>query len=171
MHRGKEQKKIENFIEKQDFLGLSDSKNIQWTIDLIKKYEGQLDWDVFSNNLSIPWDFEIIYQFKDVLNWENLSKTLWGYVGFRKSSEYTTIEWLKIYSDYIDWETLSEHCWDITPEMIIEFKDKWQWDKLINNNGVQWSKQAYEKSKSHIDLIDSETIKNSYMTKVLNSNI
>lgn len=52
--RKRTEKKIENFIEKQDFLGLSDSKNIQWTIDLIKKYEGQLDWDVFSNNLSIP---------------------------------------------------------------------------------------------------------------------
>jgi hypothetical protein len=169
--RKRTEKKIESFIKRKDLHGLSDSKNIQWTVDLIKKYEGQLDWDVFSDNLSISWDFEIVNQFKHVINWKNLTKTLWGYVGFRKSSEFTTIKWINSFSEYIDWKTISEHCWDITPEIVIEFKDKWQWEKLINNNGVQWTKQAYEKSKLHIDLIDSETIKNSHMTKALNINI
>lgn len=162
------EKKIKSFVDRQDLLGLSKYKKIQWTLKLIKKYKSQLDWDLFSDNLSVPWDFETVNQFKQLINWANLTKTLWGYVGFRKSTEYTTIKWLDSFKEYIDWQIVSEHCWGITPEIVIEFKDKWNWDKLIDNNGVHWSKEAYEKTQTYTDNIDPEVLKRSYMIQTLN---
>ncbi len=58
------------FAESWDWGELCFSDNINWTLELLRKYKEYLDWERISSNNSIEWKFEWIDEFRFSLEWD-----------------------------------------------------------------------------------------------------
>lgn len=162
-----EQSIIES-LSKKCWKSLCGNHNIKWSKALIDKYQTYINWDSLSSNISIEWTFELVDSYKEKLNWIELTKTLLGYVNFRHSNIFTNLDWLEKYQELIDWDNLSEHGWDITEEIVLKFTSKWNWEKLINNNGMKWTTELFSQIENSLINIDQDLIHSSEMIKQLN---
>ena len=116
--------------------GLSQIKNLNWSIDLINTFIDHWDWDHLSMNNHIQWDETMILEFKDQISWgyliQNPSIT-WSNSLFEKVENY--IDW-KLASNYLsfEWET----------NFLEIYKDKLLVYDISGNSNINWSLSQIE---------------------------
>ncbi|MGF7141475.1 hypothetical protein [Roseimarinus sediminis] len=160
---------VEKLIKTSAFV--YDNKNeTEQEIAFLIKYQDYINWDKLCACIEVPWSDKLIDQFIDRFNWKQLTKTLLGFVGFRKSADFTNTAWLKKYESKIDWGNFSEYGWDISEEIILAFRHHWNWNKLIENDGVEWSCQLFTQIKTFLFHINAESINCSVMIKKITEN-
>jgi|JI8StandDraft_1071087.scaffolds.fasta_scaffold11938_3 hypothetical protein len=64
---------LESLSSKWDWSKLSASHEVEWSIDLIRRFEDQWKWNALSANTSLPWSFDLIAEFQENWNWKTLS--------------------------------------------------------------------------------------------------
>lgn len=111
--------------------GLSSSENVCWNIELIRKYNNHIDWNLLSCNKSIPFTIEMLSEFEDKWNWRLLSDN---------PSLPFSIKLLYTFYEKWDWANLSLNSgFDFTFEIIFEFKLQWNWYLLSCNSNVPFT--------------------------------
>lgn len=86
----------------EHFFTLSQSRSLNWTLDLLRKFQNFWAWDLICRNQFIPWDYEIV---KYVLTQDNLFHS-------NAISENPSLPW--------------------SLELLDEFEYYWSWETLIN---------------------------------------
>lgn len=158
---------IDEFKEFWSFSALSLNKSIHKNgyakNHLISKYRTKLNWKKLSEIREDIYMFnpELIEEFKEEINWFSLSMAdyLPQYYFYKKNSNF-----LEKYKQYIVWECFAKN--KLSKNIIIEYenyfegtfynqlsankninfdielidryKDKWDWTKLIQNEGIIW---------------------------------
>jgi hypothetical protein len=160
---------LNKFLTKWDWEAISTNKNIEWTIELIEKYQDKLDWgNSFEDlrmslpyNEKLPWSIEFINQFIDKWDWiclsrnsvlpwsENLLESFmdkWDWYSLSGNNSLPfSFNFIEKYKDKWHWDSLSSLSsmpWSI--ELIREYKDKWHWDSLSSNTFLPWSIELIE---------------------------
>jgi hypothetical protein len=58
-------------------------------------------------------------------------------------------------------KTISRNASHITPEVIEQFIDKWDWKELIENREINWNFKLFERFKRYIPIADFSHFKQS----------
>jgi hypothetical protein len=128
------------YRDKLDWSRVSGNSSINWTVDMIKTFEHQIDWEVFSNNVDdrLLCD-ELIEQFKDKWDWKELSGN---------SYLRLTYELIDKYIDKWDWSAILRWGrWNRMDKLLsLEFLNRYQqyipiddletsqlWQSIIDN--------------------------------------
>jgi hypothetical protein len=123
---------------------LSLNENIEWSEELIEKFENLWDWECLSTNNSIPWNIDLIEKYKEKWSWDEQIKY---YRGDSDDKQY--------YQPGNLWHGLSENYsipW--SEELIDKYLDKWDWVRLSANQNLPWSVSFILKYKSKWDRIN-----------------
>lgn len=124
-------KEIEENESILDFNYLSKNENIEFTSELIQKYENRWDWAALSGNMSIS--SEILLEFIDHLVLDVFC-----------SRHYISNELILNYGHKLSFLQLSENSnLKLSSEVIYEFKEKWNWKKLFLNPSINWLEQPH----------------------------
>jgi hypothetical protein len=134
-------------------VSLSSLQRVEWSSELLFKFQEYFSWDDLSDNENLPWSLELIMAFEEKWNWKKLSENN----GIRFSSEilnkfkskinYETlsknknVEWLglSLYGadkNKLDWNVLSDN-----PSIDVSFINKYS-DKIIfseSKDGFNWN--------------------------------
>ena len=87
---------LEKYIDILDWDEVSDNNFIEWTIPMLEKFQGRINWNIFSGIGNMDtFTPEVIEKFKDKLDWRKLSERV-----------KLTIETIRKMADYLDWKTL-----------------------------------------------------------------
>ena len=117
-----------------DWDAVSRNTEINWTIDLIKKFQdnwdmeaeycgyslGEIKWYALSSNPNLPWSIELIQMFKE--------KFAFKYPG-----------------DYSLGELSSNEALSWGDDLLEEFKDEWNWNELSSSSFLPWQNISLEK--------------------------
>jgi hypothetical protein len=154
---------IEKFDVDNSYWNYSVNSKMQWSIDLIEKYQDCHDWkDRMSRNKYLPWSVDLIERYEDKWNWELLSKNEslpwsadlidkykdkwdWGLLTSNNSLPWS-IDLIERYENKWSWVVLSSDktlAWSLT--FIEKYKEKWDWKKLSSNESLPWSIELIEK--------------------------
>ena len=84
------------------------------------------------------WNEELLRKYRDEIDWDALSENtnmLW------------TASILEEFKTYIDWKVLSGYAPEglLTPKIIEQFADRWDWHKLSDNNNLKLSYALLDK--------------------------
>ena len=143
------EKLIEKYNEKWDWLKLSWNSDLIWTMSLIEKYGNKWNMKGLNCNSGISWTLELIEEYKNKDDWH------WGYKGFSSNSGLPwSLELIEKYKDKWDWgcHGLSSNFglpWKL--ELIERYKDKWDWYELGRNSGLPWTIILIEKYEDKWD--------------------
>ena len=128
------------------------SRDLNWTDELIEKYQDKIDWKEFSANHRIYWTIPMLQKYKANIDWDAISDCI--------IDDSLTDNILEAFKDKLNWSKLSDSRY-ITSELLDKYADKWDWEVIINNwNGNYyhgsnlWSKSTaiefYERYKEYI---------------------
>ena len=128
------EKLIEQYADKWDWTELCENKSINWTSEMIEKFDARIDWSAFTDSIAALY-------FKDsrIIDW-NL---------------------IKRFEQKLDWKSISRIAKNITPEIIEQFIDKWDWKELIENGNINWNFKLFERFKRYIPISDFSHFKQS----------
>lgn len=122
---------------------ISRKSNVNWSIDLLKEFESDWNWEDLSNNYSLPWNEELIDLYMDKWNWSYLSRN-WE-INWNEKLLYK-------YKNKVDWNSISGLKNVEWSNMIIDkFFDYWNWNKLSGNYFVNWNERLIKKYQHIID--------------------
>ncbi len=142
----------EELIDKYDnkdkrIVGIfSENKALPWSIELIEKYKEKWNWGVLSENQSLPWSIEFIEKYENKWAWANLSRNEslpWSIELIEKYEDKW--DW-DDYDDKLEWDSLSLNTslpWSI--ELIEKYEDRWGWFFLCGNKSLPWSIELIDK--------------------------
>lgn len=119
---------LERYKEHWNWVTISESESISWSLELLEYFEDQLYWidpntvceGGLSGNDSLPWSIELLERFDNHWNW--------GY--FRSPSE----QWGLSASKELPWSI----------ELLKHFEERWDWGCLSNNDALPWSLELLE---------------------------
>lgn len=154
-----EQEIINQMYQRDVWKNISGSDEIIWTLELLIKYEDKIDWKELSKNIEIEWTVEIIEHFKTKLDFKKLSISM-----FQRSyriNKKDNILVIRKYPDLFDWSELSKYELPIYNNVIDEFLTYWDWEELIDNHNVHWTKKMYKKYFFYLRHISLSTITDS----------
>lgn len=115
-------------LKKSAWKELSDSDEIYWNLEILLKYEDQLDWECISSNRSVNWTVEILEKFRHKIHWDALSNQL-------MNNDYKGLDIMLIlekFEDKLNWNHLSDGGNLLTLGMIKKYAYKWNWLHLLD---------------------------------------
>lgn len=144
-----------------DWGSLSSEVNFDWTSEIIEDGKDLWQWEKLIANQGIEWNFTLIDKHKERLNWAYISSMdlKWNIFEISRFKDYLVFKgeygsglqsangkWHRTdrfadYSkkhnvvgnisanEYIDWNS----------ELILEFKDYWDWELLCKNRSTKWN--------------------------------
>lgn len=157
---------LDIFKAKWNWSILSANENILWTTNLIERFSDVLDWYLLSKNTKLPWSFDFIKRYEDRWCLTFLDKevditfevidnlkiklgsgeqidrkmydSLWTLLTKNKGVHITR-KILSEFEDRFHWGDLGlsdkeELQWSV--ELLVEFKDKWNWNTLLQNRAL-----------------------------------
>ena len=152
-----------------EWLSLSCSDKLDWTIELLNEFKDKWNWFGLSNNKSIPWSSNLIESFEEKWDWDMLSGYKdWGqaknWIYYRSLNEISwNNEIIDKFKNRWNWRTLScngdyynlnsmNHAnksspFDLFPwstELIENYKEKWDWRLLSHNPKLPWSEELID---------------------------
>lgn len=148
---------IYNYSSKLDWENISTNKSIPWTEDFIDKNKYRLNWKYLSSNPNLPWSEDFIEKHKNNWDWKNLSQNTelpWSKDFFCKYinnwslndiSGNRGIKWDEdFFNEFLNyknaiWGWLSYCCLPWSKELILKYKDKWDWRLLTINENIVWT--------------------------------
>jgi|GEM_PF-161546 len=137
-------------VNKIDWKSLSRDRDLDWSEEIIQKYEDYWDWIELSKNPSLKWSNELIEKFQDRWNWNLLSG---GEIQnlklcLPKNKMEITEEMISLFENKWNWIFLSGNpniSW--SAELISKYENRWNWPTLKRNNKIPWSSSLIEKYK------------------------
>lgn len=117
--------KYQNQLTVYNWRDLSKRSDIEWSLDLLIKYQDNWKWDELSKNHSIPFSEEIVIHFKDRWNEHYTYGNLWQYL-FQNPSVQWTYKLLSFYFSEKEKNFKYLHDYDAL-------------DLFCKNKGVVWS--------------------------------
>lgn len=105
---------------------LSSLQRVEWSSELLIKFQDYFSWDHLSENKYLPWSLELIMTFEEKWNWKKLSENnsirfsseilqkFTSRIDYKALSKNTNVEWsrLCLYGserDKLDWNFLSSN--------------------------------------------------------------
>ena len=126
---------LDKYIDEWSWGGLSRNKSLSWSESLLEKYLDKWDWKWLSLNKSLPWSESLLEKYRDRWDWEGLSNNeglLWSMTILEK------------YKHKLVWK--NNEPWGgglsinkkvpSSIEMIEEYRDRWDWNKLVDNQSI-----------------------------------
>ncbi len=115
----------------------SRSVEIDWDINLLKRFEHNLNWEILSENNSLPWGEELINAFAKRWKWSSVSERISGFSSWG-IDEQSAIRILHNYKNSLDWTIISGGH-SINPYIVNSFPTCINWDVLSSNFFFPWS--------------------------------
>ena len=145
--------------EKDAWKNISQNDELPWDLKFIEKYSDKLDWEELCRNNGVKWDIKLIEKFKHLIDWNTLSENILNNRGWRNLE----VDWniLKKYDGYWNWHELSKRSDYIPTDVLEQYADNWDWKELIDNRGINWSYDLFERFKNYIPMTDFENLKRS----------
>jgi len=149
---------FQNGTELNNFKGLSANQGIDWSKEFILGNANKIDWKVLCYNQSVDWDEELIDACVKHIRWDELSGNhgiKWKETSILKycnnlnlgtTQKYDETHGITFTIKGID--TNPNVMW--TENLIQTFAKKWNWNFLLNNNGINWTKEVIEKNIDHV---------------------
>lgn len=158
-----DQSMMEEFQDYIDWEMISKNQNINFTFNLISKFENKLDFNSLSSSRmrNINWSFKLLKKYRDRWNWKsiNYNKDInWSTILFQEFeneirwnkdglSNNESIPWTeKIIDSFLDkWQWKGSHGLSHNPtlplslELIEKYDQKWDWGYLALNKST-WHK-------------------------------
>ena len=123
----------------------SNLEYLNWTVELIKKYENRIDWGVLSSNAAIPVEKSLFLEFADKWDWNKLTDSI-RYI--EDKNDFLDI--LRLFKEKINWGVICRYS-PINPMIVDEFSEYINWTSLCRNDLFNWSYPFIEKYKDKID--------------------
>ena len=106
------------------------SERMSWNEQFLDKYKDKVNWEMISGNDDILWTSSMLERFKSLINWDELSES-----GNQRT--FTAYN-LETYYNFWNWKSLSSNSnIRFSLELIDQFIDNWDWEKLINNRALE----------------------------------
>lgn len=115
----------------KNWRSISGTPNVHWTIELIEKFQNNLDWYTLSKNSSIPWNLKTLEKFQWTMNFRELSANV---------GAFWSTEIIESFESRWDWKELSKNeamCWN--EKLIRKYVRKLDRERLVVNPGIDWS--------------------------------
>ena len=125
---------------------LSSNEKLQWSEQLIEKFQDQWDWACLSTNESLPWGDEIIIRFANRWIWDRKENYHGSYL-----IHNSAIKWSKdIIYKYPEkfpgmWLATQTDLLNNHPEILQDFKDKLWWDYISGDEYLNWSEELIDR--------------------------
>lgn len=127
----------ESSFDSSFWQAFSRSVEIDWDINLLKRFEHNLNWEILSENNSLPWGEELINSFAKRWNWSSVSERISGFSSWR-IDEHSAIRIMHNFKNNLDWTTItSGH--SINQIIVNTFPTCINWDVLSSNFFFPWS--------------------------------
>lgn len=152
---------IKRIRENDAWRKISESPEIPWNDRLIEQFADKWDWNELCENKSIPWTAELIEKFRDRINWDELSESIID----NNYRDGKVADWglIKKFESSWNWKLISRRACLITPDIIEQFVDKWDWKELIENRDINWNFNLYERFKRYIPVSNFSHFKQSHL--------
>ena len=121
------------------------SRHFGFTLQMLEKYQNQLDWDEISGNVQIVWTVEMLDKFKKRINWTELSELC--------DESLLTLEIVERFKDYFDWKALSRNS-SLPISIVEEYPNLIDWKEIIrycySENSTILTHEFFEKYIEYI---------------------
>ncbi len=117
-----------------DLAGISTNANINWNVPLLEKLTKEMNWFGFSANRGVLWD-EIAPVFQECLDWN---------LACHNDTMVWKHEYLEKYAGQIDWDWICYHNLKFTEDLLFDYRDRWDWWRLSNNEYIPWTEQILD---------------------------
>lgn len=135
------------------------SRKGEWTMDVLEKYQGKVDWEEISSNSDVMWTVEGVNKFISKINWEDFSrycpeylitednllrfKNNWNWSQLSNRTElYNNWSLLDKVTDMVDWKEIISN-WNIKNPVqffkryenfipMFQFQDSRLWDDIVD---------------------------------------
>lgn len=125
---------LKRFDGQWDWNQLSYNPSLPWSVELLDKYVSRWNWDGVSRHHSLPWSMELLERYEDRWNWEVLS---------RNESLPWSLKLLERFEGRWDWKMLSKSLpWSL--ELLEQYEDRWDWKEISDNESLPWSLELLE---------------------------
>ena len=121
------------------------SREFKWNEELLRKYCGEIDWEVLSSNTEMLWSASILENFKNYIDWKGLS--------IYAPTALLTPKIIEQFADKWDWRELSDNSnLKLSYALLDKFADKWDWERIINhwNSDELYTPDFFERYKEFI---------------------
>ncbi|BDX39625.1 hypothetical protein CYCD_29800 [Tenuifilaceae bacterium CYCD] len=115
----------------------SRSVEIDWDINLLKRFEHNLNWEILSENNSLPWGEELINTFAKRWNWSSVSERISGFSSW-EIDEHSAVRILHNNKNSLNWAIISGGH-SINQYIVNSFPACINWDVLSSNFFFPWS--------------------------------
>jgi hypothetical protein len=158
---------LSRYFEKLNWEAICQGTNIR--NDHIDTYAKFIDWNALSSNNHFNWTKEFVDNHLNDINWSVFTEYLFEKMGEDKPNSLQLYSFIyDEYRTYLDFEILSENCRIcFTPRLLRVYRNKFNWQKLINNPAVIWSENKWFDYRTEISRLPLNVIKESYMWSVL----
>jgi len=139
---------------KENWSDLSDDRDFDWSMNLIKKYADKIDWLELSKNRNIDWDIDTIELFKDQIVWKEFSESFVQF-SYHSAQSGIKLKRLLILERFIknwDWNIISEYIEEPTDDELERFIEKWNWELFIDNYNIKWTETLYRSYKKYFPI-------------------
>lgn len=137
---------LEKYCEILDFGWLSSNSKINFTIELLNKYENNWEWKYLIYNPSLPKSSQSIKKLNSIL--------LWNSDGIRDNKNISLAEYLiEIYKNELPWIEISfsNSFFPWNENLIKRYRAKWDWKYLSNNSEIKWDSTLIDNHKDEMD--------------------
>lgn len=129
------------------------SRQTPLSLDSLERYKEHWDWVTISESESISWSLELLEYFEDQLYWNDPDTLFGGGLSYNDSLPWS-IELLERFDNYWDWgffnspsdqwglSTSKALPWSI--ELLEHFEERWDWGCLSGNAALPWSLELLE---------------------------
>ena len=121
---------------------ISNSPNVDWSVDLIQKYIQRWDWGILSKNLAVIKQTDILTSFKEKFNWN--SYTILRYL-------FNQWDCLELYKDLLDWRELCRYCWNGDESFLKRFEEYIDWSAISKNEQYAWTEELITEYENCLD--------------------
>lgn len=140
---------LEEFENKWDWKSLSQNTSLPWSIKLVSKFKNKWDWKELSKNRQMCWSNEFIITFKDKLYWKSINEPqAIRYLTLNRLVDWNT-ELLNNINKEISFYWLSRNVENISPEILLNYAEKWDWKEVSLNYQFKFEELAI--FESYID--------------------
>ena len=156
---------FKKYEAKIEFSSIHLSKNIEWTNNLLTEYGDRFDWSKWLITKEPLSTIENLRRYADKLDWSSVSQRIniefteeiledfsdkwdWGKLSANKNLPLT-VEFIQKHIEQLDFEALSQKPKAI--DLIYKYptSKKWNWDRVILNPAIIYSKESFDFVFSH----------------------
>lgn len=131
------------------------------TPSLAQRHNKHINWQWLSSNQNFAWSMEFVEMYKHKIDWLNFTDLFSHHVNLWK--RISMIDFLRAFRDYINWNSFSNSDFiTITPQMLEEFKDKWDWYALSYHQSINWTEELSARFGHYISCHTEDTIKSTH---------